>query len=280
MSTTTPSVMTAHGTYSYIPHLLDTPLQRAWSRFATRRAYTRLAHIYAVSTYTKKHLLRFAGWTNQALDDRIHIIPNGVSVVAPLSRIPHDPHEIILVGGVKRRKGALEAIDAVHAYAQKYGERVALRIIGFFEESAPYVKTVRDRIQKYQCEATITLDGELSAEQLVEQYRKTDALIMLSVSSDQYFEGFGLVFLEANAYGVPVVGARGSGAEDAIRTNESGILISQATASEEAADALHTLFSDAVRFEHGAREWAAVHDWSRIGARYIKCYDEVIKSHE
>jgi phosphatidylinositol alpha-1,6-mannosyltransferase len=38
-------------------------------------------------------------------------------------------------------------------------------------------------------------------------------------------EGFGLVFLEANACGTPVIGARTGGIPDAIRDGETGLLV-------------------------------------------------------
>ncbi len=57
------------------------------------------------------------------------------------------------------------------------------------------------------------------------------------------FEGFGLVFLEAGAYGLPVVATRSGGVEDAVEDGVSGYLTAPGSPTA-IADALLTLLED------------------------------------
>jgi len=56
-------------------------------------------------------------------------------------------------------------------------------------------------------------------------------------------EGYGIVFLEAGAWGKPVVGGRAGGAMDAVDDGVTGILV-DGTSEESIADALNRLLSD------------------------------------
>ncbi len=71
--------------------------------------------------------------------------------------------------------------------------------------------------------------GTVSDEELAALYAHCDIFVMpsreLSHQGRYHFEGFGIVFLEASAFGKPVIGGNGSGAEDAIIHNETGFLI-------------------------------------------------------
>jgi glycosyltransferase involved in cell wall biosynthesis len=48
---------------------------------------------------------------------------------------------------------------------------------------------------------------------------------MPSLTSESSTEGFGIVFLEANYFGLPVVGFASGGVTDAILNGETGILV-------------------------------------------------------
>lgn len=54
------------------------------------------------------------------------------------------------------------------------------------------------------------------------------------------FEGFGIVYLEANLYGKPVIAGNSGGVSDAVVNNETGLLIDPENISE-IADAIKLL---------------------------------------
>lgn len=71
--------------------------------------------------------------------------------------------------------------------------------------------------------------GYVSEDNLPELYRASDLFVLCTRESRaaQEVEGFGLVFLEAQACGTPVVGTRTGGIPDAIHGGDGGWLIAQ-----------------------------------------------------
>ena len=80
-------------------------------------------------------------------------------------------------------------------------------------------------------------------------------------------EGFGLVFLEANACGTPVVGARTGGIPDAIVEGKTGRLV-PAGAPTPLAEALTQLLTDPARLaalgERGRRRTVQEASWDHV----------------
>jgi phosphatidylinositol alpha-1,6-mannosyltransferase len=63
-------------------------------------------------------------------------------------------------------------------------------------------------------------------------YSASDVFAMPNRERPGDFEGFGIVFLEANARGLPVIGGRSGGAQDAVADGESGYLVDPMNVSE------------------------------------------------
>ena len=92
------------------------------------------------------------------------------------------------------------------------------------------------------------------------------------------FEGFGLTYLEANAYGKPVVGTLDCGAEDAIADGENGVLVPQRDPAAVAGAILRLLDDPAAARAMGerGRQRALGRDWSRVVDEYLAIYDRVL----
>ena len=82
-------------------------------------------------------------------------------------------------------------------------------------------------------------------------------------------EGFGIVFLEANACGVPVIGGRSGGAPDAVQDGASGFLVDPNDVEEIAGRILLLLEDPDLRRRMGAagREWASGFTWGSAAAK-------------
>jgi phosphatidylinositol alpha-1,6-mannosyltransferase len=81
-------------------------------------------------------------------------------------------------------------------------------------------------------------------------------------------EGFGIVFLEAAAHGVPSVTARVGGAAEAVVDGETGLLVDPTSPAEVATAIIRILTDDALRRRLGSagRSFAEAHSWSAVSA--------------
>jgi phosphatidylinositol alpha-1,6-mannosyltransferase len=85
-------------------------------------------------------------------------------------------------------------------------------------------------------------------------------------------EGFGLVFLEANACGRPVVGARAGGVTDAIRDGETGLLVPPGDPPALAAALVRLLADPGLAARLGQQGRAYVEregNWDRVAERLL-----------
>jgi phosphatidylinositol alpha-1,6-mannosyltransferase len=80
--------------------------------------------------------------------------------------------------------------------------------------------------------AHVSFLGRLSLSEIVELYNLADLFVMLSREELPDVEGFGLVFLEAAACGLPSVGGRSGGIPDAIVDGKSGWLVNPSNTQE------------------------------------------------
>ncbi len=67
--------------------------------------------------------------------------------------------------------------------------------------------------------------GRVSHDALPDYYSAANVFVMPAREDPPDVEGFGLVFLEANACGTPVIGARVGGVPDAIQHEDTGLLV-------------------------------------------------------
>jgi phosphatidylinositol alpha-1,6-mannosyltransferase len=94
--------------------------------------------------------------------------------------------------------------------------------------------------------APVRLLGEVPDERLPHLYGSADVFAM--VCRDRWFgleqEGFGIVFLEAAACGIPQIAGRSGGAADAVVHGETGLVVDDPHDSGQVAAALRRLLSD------------------------------------
>ena len=128
---------------------------------------------------------------------------------------------LLTVGRLTRRKNHDAVFDALAAVGQEFSG-LAYLIVGTGEE--------RDRLERRATDLglgqTVRFVGQVSDEELADYYRLADVFVLpnrAEASGD--VEGFGMVFIEANACGKPVIGGRSGGALEAIVDGQTGLLV-------------------------------------------------------
>jgi phosphatidyl-myo-inositol dimannoside synthase len=114
----------------------------------------------------------------------------------------------------------------------------------------------------------VRFTGKLTEEDKILTYAASDIFAMPSIQVGALIEGFGIVFLEAAAAGLPSVCGNVGGQAEAVLEGRTGLVV-DGVKLEEVKDALRLLATDASlrgRMGHEGREWAARHDWSNVAA--------------
>lgn len=217
------TVLTIHGTYSVVPLTMG-----HMTKILAERYYKQVDAIISVSSFTKQYLSKrmpslFAAAN---LDRTITVIHNAIS----LEGIEHDTtpraadrtFSVLSVSGVKRKKGYLESIRAIRRFLDLHPVRLTYDIIGNNTIDPHFTRELLTEIAKQNLEHVVTLRGKLSEAELDATYRRADLFLLPSLQEDDYFEGFGLVFIEANARGTPVIGGDTGGCPEAIDESVSG----------------------------------------------------------
>jgi glycosyltransferase involved in cell wall biosynthesis len=206
---------------------------------------------------------------------KVHIVPNGVDIDSAGTSIPAAhlrEQAFLMVGHVKPRKGVLQAVEAMAMVIQRFPHAV-LYIAGALSNDS-YFNQVKERIVALGIEKNVKWLGKIPADQLDVYYKRVRGLVMPSMNVGDSFEGFGLVHLEANVWGVPAIGSLGCGNEDAVRDGYSGYLIEQGNirALSEAMLSLLNPAFDWDAMSANALQFAQSMSWDRVVNECVSVY--------
>lgn len=87
-------------------------------------------------------------------------------------------------------------------------------------------------------------------------------------------EGFGMVAIEAAAYGLPTVAFATGGVVDAVADNQSGYLVKSGDYSMLAAKTIHIIQSDKTRWQASSLSFAKNFAWHNFGINILVCLQQ------
>ncbi len=216
-----------------------------------RRALLRSDAIVVVSNFT----LRAATDLLAGRDDKVVLIENGVD----RHRFQPGPKSQALL-----RKYNLEGrfvYVAVCRLLQKKGVDHTLRAFRDIVRERPdcrflivgtgeYEQTLKGIAAEEGISDLVVFAGRVEDDELVDHYRLGDVFIMPNRRMpDGDTEGFGLVFLEANSCGLPVIAGRDGGSRDAVQDGFNGLVV-DGNSVPAIADAMRRLAEDVSLREH------------------------------
>jgi glycosyltransferase involved in cell wall biosynthesis len=231
--------------------------------------YKHAEKIICVSDYTRNRILRYTKL------DNIVVIPNGVMEDAFCKDISFFKKEnaIIGVGAIKKRKGfdvVLKAIPDI----RKQIPNLKYCIVGS-QNDKKYVSYLNTLIDELGIRDTVFFYENISDKKLKELYLRAKIFVLTPVSDKYNFEGFGLVYLEANACGLPVIGSYGNGGEEAIRDGYNGFL-AKANSPENTAEQVIKLLGNSdlyKKMSQNAVDWSRGMLWDNIVKKYLEIYE-------
>ncbi len=264
-----PLLITAHGTYSIYP------LTRRRDATLLRYAYRKAKGVLCVSRFTQRRLHEKV--------DRVSslVVPEGVDfdrfqAPADPSLVPQGRY-LLSVGPIKPRKGYSISLEAF-ALAKKAAPDLQYYIVGMIHDD-DFHQQLLDSAQKAGVVDSVHFLGQVPDDQLIALYRGCAAFVLTPLTLGTQFEGFGLIYLEANACKKPVVGSFGCGAEEAIIDGETGFLVPQGQ-PEAAAKAIIRLLENpemAERMGIAGYERASLMSWDVTAAKLLEHYEAAVE---
>lgn len=259
-------IMTLHGTYSVPPSGFS--MQGFLIKFALRS--TRMTTTGSKYTEIKaRERVKFG---------ECIFIPNGVDNKVFFSNQKPRENFILSVGWLKSRKGADLLIKAFALIKDEF-PGLRCKIAGGIG-SENFYDYLKNLAKETETESRIDFLGRISDNDLVALYNTCKVFVFPARDIDGNFEGFPMVFYEANACGAPVITTKGFGSEYAIKDGYNGILVEPEDVNG-IAKAIRSILSDEQlrgTMSQNSLEVAGRHTWDKIAQNYLMpFYNQALK---
>lgn len=195
-----------------------------------KKMLQQLDQVISVSEFTRQHVINLQGipagkcsLVNNCLDPFLPAPSGSFKEERLLKRYGIDQDDIVLLcltrlAVTERHKGYDKVIRALPAIQQQSAKRIVYVIAGkYTEEEAAYIKTIAAAAG---VENNVLLTGFIASSEMAAHFEMADIYAMPSTK-----EGFGMVFIEAMYYGLPVIAGNKDGSADALANGEFGLLI-------------------------------------------------------
>lgn len=233
------------------------------------RAARRAGRIVVTSEYCRERAAAAYGLPRS----RFRLVPEGIDLDAwreglrrarsePRGGPDERPPTVLTVARQYPRKDTrslLEAMPAVRAALP----RARLRVVG----GGPELPALRRRAADLGLDESVTFLGEVARrEQVLREYAGADVFCLPSLQ-----EGFGIVFLEAMATGLPIVACRAGAVPEVVPDGEVGLLVPPSDPPSLAEALLGVLRAPdlAQRLATAGRKRVERYDWRRVAERFV-----------
>ena len=208
-----PNILSVHGGDLYDPSKKSSPHRHAFLRRAVARLLVKADGVVAQSRDTARNVEQIYG-----VDRKVDLIPLGIdrppqNIRAQRSEfdLPENAFVMVTAGRIVPRKASTQLIDTLVAVPD-----VFLLVVG----DGPEAAAVKHKAMELGVYNRLRMLGYVSDEVKYRAYSAANVF----VSTAQH-EGFGLVFLEAMSFGLPVVCYNRGGQTDFLATPDTGCVV-------------------------------------------------------
>lgn len=239
-----------------------------WQQRYTNHCLKKFDAVIAVSNFTLSLM-------NKIPLKRVKVINNGFEIPSrSKSNSGESPGKIklITVGNLTERKGQHNVISALPMLKQEFPE-IEYHLVGI----PTLQKKLYEQAERLGVVDHVIFHGRVTEEEKEKLLSEATIFIMLSeTTADGDVEGFGIAILEANHIGLPAIGSKGCGIEDAIKDGYSGFLVDNKSSSE-VVDAVSRIFEHYDAFSFQAKSWSKGFVWKKVIAQYQEQIDNLIE---
>lgn len=191
-------------------------------RLLLKKLIAKAERVSAVSTFTHRLLLsRFPEARHKTVLTPCALRSDfiGTQHRKPVNK---DKVVILTVGRLHPRKGQSFILKALNFLPEEIKPKVEFWMVGNGKHTE-YQRQIQELVKV--SDIKVKMLGQLDDTRLREVYEQADIFAMTSTHYKKSIEGFGLVYLEASAHGLPVVAHHIGGVPDAVVHNRTGLLV-------------------------------------------------------
>ncbi len=240
-------------------------LSKKWRRFCERALLRQAEGILTVSRCSRSQIETLIGKS-----ENIAVINAAFERVKGATRGGGNVVRLLFVGHITRAKGV---IDLVHAVARLPADMPwHLDLVGRDTVELETTEAIRQFIHENRLAYRITMHGRLDDDALLEMYLSSDIFVLPS-----YWEGYGIVLLEAMSHGLAVVSTTAGAIPEVVRNHETGILVSPGDVDTLTDTIAHLIRKPSLRefLARNGRAFATAHpDWNDMRKQCVKWWKE------
>lgn len=248
-------------------------IEHRYDKQLANRALAKIKQIVTVSSFTQARVEKH--YSNAR--NRITVIPPGIAPMffdLPLNGVKQHsgPFNLLTVTRlddgyrIKNVHGVISALGLLKQHYDFHYTIISGTVLG------NYRAELEQQVEELELQDRVTFTGRLSDADLARQYQNSDLFVLASYAEPGNFEGFGIVFLEANASGVPVLTTRSGGMADYVIDGENG-LYADDPSPEAISRALQRFFDGTAGFNPAIlRGFAEPYRWHNIATRMLAVY--------
>lgn len=244
------------------------PLWRSATKKMLARALPQAATIIANSRYTAEVLLQ----RYPACVEKTRVAWVGVDPVffdVPRGQKGRVPQLLTVCRLSEQRKNVDLVLQALAALKDRFEFEYTIAGEGTFR---PTLESLADSLG---LGARVHFTGRVSDTALRDLYSRADLFVLAASITPNSHEGFGIVYLEAAASGVPSLAARLAGAAEAVAEGRSGFFVEQPDVASITA-ALGKFLSGEIRFDPAnCRDFARDFSWARVADTAEAAYRQI-----
>jgi len=195
-----------------------------------------------------------------------------------LFNIPNDIFVILSVGRHVPRKNFSLVIKAIKKIVETYPNiKIRYYLIGKGKET----QNLKDLRKKLNLDKYVFFLGTVDFEKRNKFYKLSDIFVMPSDIKNNSIEGFGIVFLEANYYKLPIIGGDTGGIRAAIIDGLNGFLINPKNINDLVEKILLFYKNEDLRLKMGERGHLRVinnYSWNTIINEFISLFKNLVEN--
>ena len=208
-------------------------------------------------------------------ENKIKKITPGVDRKIFIPDLSVEKENIILsIGRIQEQKGQLQTIEFLNNFKKIQNDFKCYFIGGpSGKHGNEYLHELKQTIKDFNLDKHVEFLGDLPQTEIIELFKKAKLLIHTSK-----FETFGLVAIEANTMGVPVLTANNGSLMEIIENNKNGYL-SENLIDSNVNNFVNNLFNNVTKYEEthlSCIEKSKKYDWMKTANELESLYQQLV----